>query len=162
MVKKLDLASPWQIHRQKLAALFEYDEQVSVGPVEQSENGPSVTVSVNSHVKADALRKCLASPGFGDVLLSVVVLDTAAEETPTDILKAAFAYNPLVRGVETQIDPTGTPWTYLVMEPDIVQFPADNLADYRRNQTMTAEQAARDVLSLNAGTAICTADLREN
>lgn len=48
------------------------------------------------------------------------------------------------------------------MEQEFIQFPADNLADYRRNMTMTAEHAARDVLSLEAGTAICTADWREN
>ena len=159
---KLNLASPWQIHRQKLAALFELDEQVTVSPVEQSESGYTVTVSVNNHAKAAALRQILACPEFGNVRLAVVVIDTAAEETPADILRAAFAYNRLFRGVEINTDPTGTDWTYLIAEPDVVQFPADNPRDYRGNETMTVEQAALDALTLDAGTAVCTAALNEN
>lgn len=161
-MKKLDLSSPWQIHRQKLAALFELDEQVEVSPVEQTENGYSVTVRVGNHTKAAALQKVLACPEFGNVRLAVVVVDTAGEETPADILRAAFAYNRLFRGVETNTDPTGTDWTYLVAWADVVQFPADNLNDYRGNVTMLAADAARDCLTLDAGTAVCTADVREN
>lgn len=166
MTRKLDLSSPWQIYRQELAALLEYDDAVRVGPVEDGdESGQKfVTVEVSNHTTAAALEKLLKPKEFGNVTLTVEVKDTAQEETLADILKDAFAHNPIVRGVETQIDPTGTAWTYLVMEAEFVQFPADNLADYRRNQTLTAEQAARDALSLSleAGTAICTADLREN
>lgn len=161
-MQKLDLSAPWHIYRSKLAALFELDEEVTVGAVEFSESGYSLTVSVANHMKAAALRKILTSPDFGNVRLSVVVVDTAAEETPADILKAAFAYNRLVRGVEVKTDQTGTEWTYLVMEADIAQFPGDNLADYRGNVSMLMADAARDVLTLEAGTAVCTADLTEN
>lgn len=164
-MKKLDLASPWQIYRQKLAALFELDEQVTVGPVEQSESGPCVTVEVESHDKTVALQRLLKpSIEFGDggVTLRVNVVDTAAEMKPADVLRAAFAYNRLFRGVEINTDPTGTDWTYLVAEPDVVQFPGDNLNDYRGNVSMLAADAARDVLTLDAGATVCTADLREN
>lgn len=167
MMRKLDLSAPWQIYRQELAALLEYDDAVRVGPVEDTDDasGKFVTVEVSNHTTAAALEKLFAEPKtFGNVTLTVEVKDTAQEETLADILKDAFAHNPIVRGVETQTDPTGTQWTYLVMEPEILQFPADNLEDYRRNMTLTAEQAARAALSLSleAGTAICTADLREN
>ncbi len=161
-MNKIDLASPWQIHRQKLAAVFELDEQVDVSPVENTENGPVVTVRVKNHAKAAALEKILACPEFGNVHLSVVVVDTAKEETSADILRAAFAYNPLFRGVEINTDPTDTDWTYLVAWDDIVQFPADNLNDYRGNMSMLVADAARDVLTLDAGTAVCTVDLMEN
>lgn len=161
-MKKLDLSSPWQIHCQKLAALFEFDEQVEVSPVEQTENGYSVTVRVSNHAKAAALQQILACPEFGNVRLAVAVVDTAAEETSADILRAAFAYNRLFQGVETVTDPTGTDWTYLVAWADVVQFPADNLNDYRGNISMLAADAARDVLTLDAGTAVCTAALDEN
>lgn len=161
-MKNLELSTPWQIHRQKLAALFELDEQVTVGPVEQSENGYTVTVSVNNHVKAAALCQILACPEFGNVKLSVIIEDTSEEETPADIFRAAFTYNRKFCGVEVNTDMTGTEWTYLIAEPDVIQFPADNLADYRGNFTMLIADAARDVLSLDAGTAVCSADLREN
>lgn len=161
-MQKLDLSAPWHIHRQKLAALFELDDAVTVSPVEWTENGWTVTLSVSDHHKAAALQKLLGSPEFGNVKLSVVVVDTAKEETPADILRAAFAYNPRFKGVETKTDPTGTEWTYLVAWDDTVQFPADNLNDYRGNLSMLAAVAARDVLTLEAGTAVCTADLTEN
>lgn len=167
MMRKLDLSAPWQIYRQELAELFAFDDAVTVGPVEEgygyeSEN-QSVTLEVSNHTTAAALEKLFKEPKtFGNVKLTVEVKDTAQEETLADILRDAFAHNRLVRGVETQTDPTGTQWTYLVMEADILQFPADNLADYRRNMTLTAEQAARDVLTLEAGAAICTAALDEN
>lgn len=159
---KLNLSSPWQIHRQELAALFELDEQVTVGPVEENDGGYTVTVKVSNHQKADALKKILASPEFGNVKLTVAVEDTAAEESVADVLRAAFAYNRAFRGVEINRDPTGTDWTYLVAEPDVLQFPADNLNDYRGNMSMLTADAARDVLNLDAGTAVCTADLWEN
>ena len=165
MMRKLDLSAPWQIYRQELAALLEYDDAVTVGPVgDYYEDGNKyVTLEVSNRTTAAALEKLFKEPkAFGNVKLTVEVKDTAQEETLADILRDAFAHNRLMRGVETQTDPTGTQWTYLVMEADVLQFPADNLADYRRNMTVTAEQAARDVLTLEAGTSICTADLTEN
>lgn len=165
-MRKLDLSSPWQIYRQELAELSALDDAVTVGPVEGGDESETklVTLEVANHTTAAALKKLFAKPKTLEcgVTVSVIVKDTAQEETLADILRDAFAHNRLVRGVETQTDPTGTQWTYLIMEADILQFPADNLADYRRNMTVTAEQAARDVLTLEAGTAICTADLREN
>ena len=165
MIKHLDLSSPWQIYRQELAQLFGGDDAVTVSPVGDydTDGNKYVTLEVANHTTAAALEKLFKEPKtFGNVKLTVEVKDTAQEETLADILRDAFAHNRLVRGVEMQIDPTGTQWTYLVMEADILQFPADNLADYRRNMTVTAEQAARDVLTLEAGTAICTAALNEN
>lgn len=164
MKTKLDLTAEWYQCRAKLAAVLELDDDVTVGAVEDGDEGGEkyVKVRVSNHTTAAALEKLLKPKTFGNVTLNFEVEDTAQEETLADIMKDAFAHNRLVRGVETHTDPTGTVWTYLVMEPDIVQFPADNLMDYRGNATMTAEQAARDCLTLDAGAAVCTADLREN
>ncbi len=162
-MNKLDLSAPWYIYRNKLAAIFELDSEVTVGAVENAESGVTVTLRVSNHTKAAALQKALKpSVEFGNVTLSVVVVDTAAAETPADVLRAAFAYNRLFRDVVTLKDPTGTEWTYLVSEPNILQFPADNLNDYRGNLSMLVADAARDVLTLDAGTSVCTADLTEN
>lgn len=164
MQKKLDLSAPWYQYRAELAAVLERDEDVSVGPVEDTDKSDvkSVRVSVSNHTTAAALAKLLQPKQLGNVTLNFEVQDTAQEETLADILKDAFAHNRLVRGVERRIDPAGMVWTYLVMEPDVIQFPADNLADYRGNVSMLAADAARDVLTLDMGTAVCTIDLREN
>lgn len=162
-MQKLNLSAPWYLHRSKLAALFELDDEVTVGGVETTDDGVSVTVKVSNHTKAAALQKVLTPTlEFGNVKLSVIVLDTAEAETPADILRAAFSYNRLFRGVEVSTDPTGTDWTYLVADPSVLQFFGDNMEDYRGNVSMLVADAARDVLTLNAGTAVCTADLTEN
>ena len=163
-MQKLDLSAPWYIYRSKLAALFELDDSVSVGAIENdNEKGPSVTLKVESHAKADALRKVLPlNVNFGNVDLGIIIQDTAADDAnEADILRAAFAGNRLVRRVEETTDFTQTKHVFLVMEPSVTQFFADNLADYRRNVSQLAEETARDVLSLE-NAAICTADLTEN
>lgn len=159
----LELYSPWERHRQKLEVMFSLDEQVTVGEVERIGDDYAVTVKVSSHTKAVALEKLLASPEFGNVKLSVIVEDTAQEETPADILRAAFAYNRAIRSVEVKTDSTtGTKLTYLVTEPNIFQFQADNLADYRGNESLLAADVVREAITIGAGTSVCTADLRED
>lgn len=158
----LKLSAPWYKYRNELAALFELDEQVSVSAIENQDGGGTVTVSVFNHEKAVALFKILKDKlDFGSYSLRVKVEDTSGEETEADVLRAAFAYNRRVRGVRTVEDATGTEWCYLVMEPDVIQFFNDNLADYRRNTTILSADAAADVLALNV-TRVCTADLTEN
>lgn len=159
---KLDLSAPWYIYQRKLAALFEYDDSVTVGPVVGDEGDLSVTLKVSSHAKAAALKKVLKSLiDFGNISLEIVIEDMAVEGDEANTLRDAFANNRLVYGVETRTDATGTEHHYLVMEPDVIQIYADNLADYRGNISALAEEVAREALELNDAV-VCTADLCEN
>ena len=162
-MENLKLSDPWYVHRSKLEALFEMDDAVTVGPVENTENGPYVTVKVSNHNKAAALKKVIRpSVAFGNVTLQIMVEDTAEGESEAEILKAAFAYNRIVRGVETvQRDLTATLHTFLVVDPSVLQFWGDNMADYHGNISMLAADVAREVLELTDAQ-ICTADLRAN
>lgn len=160
-MKKLNLSAPWQIHRNKLAEVFHFDESVTVGDVVDSAGGCAVTISVSNHAKAAALNKLLKKTvEFGGVTLTVVVEDTAEEESVTELLKDAFSHNHLIRGVETIRNPTIGERAFVVIEPEIMQFWADNLADYRGNVSILAADAAQDVFVDDVN--FCTAALNEN
>ena len=159
----LKLTAPWHIFRNKLAAMFELDEEVSVSPVSDGENGKYITVSVSNHAKAAALGKILPkSVEFGIVPLTVTVTDVAAEETPAEIARAAFAYNRMVRDIRTDTDAAGAEHTYVIFEPDVMQFFNDDLSDYQGNFNALFEDAARDLFDVDPSVNFCTADLREN
>lgn len=164
----VSLSPPWAVYREKLAKLFELDGKVTVGPVVDIPGGKAIHIRTEDHGKADALYAFLnKSVRFGSVSMNIVVHDDSKYNALVVVggiegrIKAAFAGNRLVRRVETVTDSRGFEHTWLVMEPAVVQFWADNLADVHGNLTLTAEQLARDVLDI-PGVAICTADLREN
>ena len=160
---KANLSAPWYEHQKKLAAMFELDEDVSVSPISDGEDGPYITVSVSNHAKAAALGKILKkSVEFGGVTLNVTVVDVAAEETPAEIARAAFAYNRMVRDIRTDTDAAGAEHTYVIFEPDVMQFFNDDLSDYRGNFNALFEDAARDLFAVDPSVNFCTADLREN
>lgn len=166
MKQYLNMTAPWYVQQEKLAAFFELDDSVSVGdvtPIDGAEAGNYVvTVSVSNHAKAAALDKHLRKTyEFGNVTLRVNVLDVADEETPEEILKNAFAHNRLIRGVVHE-DGNGFERTFVVAEADVLQFAADNLADYRRNISMLASDVGSELFELDGGVSFCTADLREN
>lgn len=167
MKQLVNMSAPWYVQQRKLAAFFELDEAVSVGDVTPIDGGAAgeygVTISVSNRAKANALAKTLRkSYEFGGVTLRVNVLDVADDETPEETLKDAFAHNRLVRGVAHE-DANGFERTFVVVEPDVLQFRADNLADYRRNVSMLAADAAAELFEFDGGgVTFCTADLREN
>lgn len=172
MKQYLNMSAPWYVMQKKLAAFFELDSSVSVGdvtPIDGAEPGNyAVTVSVSNFAKADALDKTLRKTyEFGNIKLRVnvdgVAYDNMPKETPEETLKNAFAHNRLIRGVVKE-DGNGFERTFVVVEPDVLQFRADNLADYRRNISMLAADVAAELFDFDGddGTVFCTADLREN
>lgn len=161
---KLNLSAPWYIHAKKLAAIFAMDENVTVGDVTETDGGYVVNVSVSNHAKAAALDKILKkSVSFGNITLLVSVVDTTDDETLIETLKDAFAHNRLFRRIETEPDMTGTTErTFIIAEPDVIQFYADDLSDYRRNFNGLAADVARELFDVDGDVNFCTADLTEN
>lgn len=166
--QKLDLSAPWEVRRSKLAALFAYDEEVTVSAVQDDslhsgEGAKAVALSVSNHAKAAALKK-LAERAFDyGAGFRVVVEDTAEEESMIDTLKAAFAYNPLLRRVESVEDTAGVEWIFAVMEAEPLQCFTDCFPqDCNGNFTALASDVAAELFEVPANTHFCTADLREN
>lgn len=162
-MKNVNLSTPWHIYRNKLAALFELDDDVTVSPVSSKGEAMEVAVSVKNHAKAEALGQLLKpSVTFGNITLDVIVSDDSGEMTPDQIVRSAFAYNGLVNRIETFTDAAGAEHLYVVFDPDVIQFFADDLSDYRGNYNGLAEDVARELFDADVSVNFCTADLREN
>ena len=136
---------------------------MTVGEIEGSGDQLEVIVTVATHEKAVALEQLLRKTvSFGNVTLTVRVHETG-ENRPADVLKAAFAYNPMVSAVY-EVEGTGAAMgrTYVVFEPDVVQFFNDDLTDYLGNFTAIAADVARDLFNVEGNVSFCTRDLEEN
>lgn len=162
----LNLSAPWNIYRNKLAAMFEHDNEVDVSDISEVSEGNSseleITVRVETHAKADALIKLLKpTVHFGGVSVHVNVVEANTEETPESILKAAFSYNPVINFIDSYVDDTNSHHTFAVFEPGIVQFFADDLSDYYGNFNALYEDVARELFVEMDGTGYSTALLDE-
>lgn len=151
--KKLDASAPWYEHCHKLAALFDGDDDVTVG--EYDDDSKTVKVYVRGNDKADALAKIIRTPvELGNVTINVeVVPDNDVEPTVEDIVHTALNGNPLFLGTVVE-ELYGGNATYVVFEPSVIQYWNDNIGSYFGFETKTAEDVAKDVLDINAF--ICT------
>ena len=168
MKPKTGLSAPWYTYQKKLAGLFAGDEAVTVGPVIQNDENSgavSLEVAVRGSEKATAIRKLLPdSVTFGNVALAITVKEDTSEMTAADVIKAAFAYNPLFVGVEAVTDAMGVNHVYGVFHTAVIQFFNDDLSDYRGNFTALAADVVREIFedTAYAGTLhFCTVDCEE-
>lgn len=156
--RKLDASAPWYEHCHKLAALFEHDEDVTIG--EYDEDTMTIKVYVRGKDKAEALGRIIAPEVNFDgknVLKVVVVPDNDGEPSLEDTLCYAFNGNPLYAGTAT-VELYGGTATYAVFEPAVIQYWNDNIGSCFGFKTETVEDVAREVLNVDAF--ICT-DVRD-
>ena len=67
---RLNLSAPWYTYQKKLTALFEYDDDVTVGPVLDVGGGKEMEIHVKGTDKTFALAQLLPETvTFGNVTL---------------------------------------------------------------------------------------------
>lgn len=153
-IKKLETSAPWYEYCHRLAALFAYDDEVSVG--EYDADSASVKVYVKGVDKSNALERILKHEVDFDgknVLKVNVIPDNDGEPSIEDTLQYAFDGNPLYTGTAT-VEMYGGTATYAVFEPTVVQYWNDNIGSCFGFKTETVEDVARDVLDIDAF--VCT------
>ena len=139
-----EMAPPWVTHARKLAALFEHDEDVTVT---YDDDPPTVRMWVRGGDKADALASSLLGEvRFGDVALSVIVIPDDGYQSPTDVMRRAFAGNPVVADVSSEGAGPMEGRCHVQFEPVVAQFPDDNLQSPFLITSMLYEDIARDVM----------------
>ena len=163
-IAKIQLRSPWVVYHEKLKALFGEDEGVEI-EFNGNSAGPKFTLRVADSRKADALSR-LVCPivDFGTVQGKVcVVPGNAGERLPddasaADLVAAAFDGNPVVTQVRQVSKGLFRDLAYCVFRNEVVQYPADNLADINGNETTLMEHVAREVMDMPAGNLVyfCT------
>lgn len=143
-MEKTKMSPPWVTYVVMMRQLFKRDKDVNV---QVSEDGLNVKLLVDGADKAAALEKLLPKMvEFGNVQVTISVCPSNKEMTTAELFRAAFDGNALYD--ETLcIDPlnTGSPMTYVMFKPEVIQFYSDNLGDPNGNTTTLAQDIAREV-----------------
>ena len=148
---KMTLSPPWCIFYREVQALFANDPEVHVVYDEEAE---VIKVYVDEPKKADILSKLLPTRKmFGRVGVDVQVIPADGKKLSTDLPEAvdasmfetAFAKNPAFSYAKTFPNLFGHVVTYVVFQPDVVQFYVDDISDiYGLRSTLYAD-IAKDV-----------------
>ena len=162
------LQAPWYIFGKKLKALFGSDPDIKVGDVFECDGSDAaryaIHIDVRRHEKYNALRKLLpAYKIFGNVKLAIVLFDEENINDASDkftLYTTAFNGNPIVDNMVRRKDQTGTEFLFIQFKPEVIQFFADNTADYNGNYNGLAQDIARDVFGGDyCGVNFCTAPI---
>lgn len=154
-MEKLQMASPWIMYYKKAKALFAKDPTVDVL---FDEDKMEVKFLVKGAQKAEALTKALpAEKEFGNVKIAIRVYPDNEEGDVTSILHDIFDRNGAMKEIKVSGGPVLTGLNYVIFEPAVVQFFADNLMDVNGNCSTLYEDLARAVFKEDfAGVAFCT------
>lgn len=125
------LTPPWQGIANKLTALFEGDNEITVTPDFRDPENRVIRICVNNAGKCNALIKLLPEEyTLGDVKVALDVVPGNKPESPAALARMAFAGNPNFEGV-TEVSPCtdGAPVTFAEFAPDVAQFWNDDLSN---------------------------------
>lgn len=154
MTDNVGVASPWLTRAREVYKLFEKDPEVTV---EYDNDGPSLKLRVANTSKSDALSKIMPQEMvFGNVTLTISVIPANEDESRAELFRRAFAGNPAVADIETIQDFTGSEVSYVIFQPEVVQFPNDNIGDIHGYSHMLFETIAKEVFDGDAGIHFCT------
>lgn len=152
----LDKRAPWYDLYHELEGLFAYDEDVNVV---FDKVKLEVKLYVTGAAKAAALSRLIADhKSFGNIEVPIDVIPSNDGESVASLVKTAFAGNPIVADI---IEVPGDvailgDATYLVVQNETIQYDGDNLASPWGIETVTVEEALKDVVADLNGLLIST------
>ena len=153
----LGLRSPWVLYHEKVKALFGGDNDISI---EFDNEKMKLTIKVNGTKKADALSRLI--PGHVGLLKVYVVPANSGGDTlpddasPLDIANAAFEGNSAIAQIRAVSKGLFRGLCYCVFKKEVIQYPADNLADINGNESTLMEFIAEEVMENSSGIYFCT------
>lgn len=155
------IQSPWVTTYNKIKALFERDDDLTISPLSEDEGGVyTFSISSANETKINAIEKILANNyEFGNVTLNIkFIVDDAGKEgiTAAD-LKNAFTGNNVVSKIETIPNPFGSTQTFVMFNKEVIQFYNDDISDRYGNYNGLAEDIARELFNeTDASISYCT------
>lgn len=142
----LSKSAPWVTYARKLKAMFGSDPEITVNYIDDSV--PEVKLLVNNPTKADALTKLLPDMMiFGNVSLKVTVIPSNTTETFEDLIKRAFAGNPIVSYIDHGDGPFGSNICFVAFENAVIQYFDDSLDDPYGLDSTLAEDICREIFA---------------
>lgn len=152
-LNNLNVFSPWVVFVNKVAALFGDDPEIEI---EYDNDAVELTLRVANQSKADAIAKLLGeSRQFGNVVLKVNVVPANEDESDAGLIRRALAGNPHVWDF-TDVDAMGFKASYVIFNPEVIQYKSDDLQSAFGVSTTVAEQICRDVFDGTDGVFFCT------
>ena len=155
---RLKLSPPWDEYYRKINALFELDPDVRVL---YDDEDYIIKLFVDNSEKATAIQNLLpATVPMGNITLKIEVIPAngfgAEIEKIEDILRTAFAWNPIVSNIVVTSGMGSFNAIYVVFVKKVVQYFNDNLTDIHGFRSTLYEDIAREIFSLGTGVYFCT------
>lgn len=152
-VKNERLSPPWYIYHKKLRSLFEEDDQVNIGELEQGPDGQyTAEITVSDKEKQAALQQIiLQNVKMGNINITYTFADPqdipqADDDVSLETFIVAFKENPILVKTATAQTLSGNLQYYAIFKKEVIQFFADNISDYYGNYNGLAVDIAREVL----------------
>ena len=173
-MKKLNLQSPWVTYYNKIRALFDGDEEVSISDISPAEeNTAGIDVDYEFMIVVCNKEKYIAMTQlmprvveFGNVKLGIEVCLVGEDDGYSERIKqyeALFKGNHHVKDIKDVIDQAGVHHGFVRFYPDIVQFYNDDISDYSCNWTGLLHDIAKEIFTSEyRGVNFCIADVKEN
>lgn len=153
MSENIGLSSPWVIFARKITALFEKDPDIKCV---WDNDECNLKIYVESSSKAEALTQILPTEKvFGNIVMTITVIPANRLTNNINLFKDAFANNPSISFIET-IHGLNNPLTFIVFEPEVVQYYNDSAGDYHGVASTLYQDLAEDIFENREGIYFCT------
>ena len=144
-MSSVGLSSPEVSEARKVYALFNRDPDIDI--VYDKEN-TEVKLYVNNPIKAAALSEIvIPEKQLGNVTLKITVIPSNEKQSNIDIIRQAFAGNPVVSDIIVDDSPSQIGFSHVLFENNVVQYFNDCLNDPFGLESTLYEDLARDVLT---------------
>lgn len=164
----LKISPPWIVWQKQAKALFENDPDIWIDAATAAAD-PEITLYVAKPAKAAALARMLPEcKEFGNVKCRINIVPPngalampKAPEGGAELAMAAFGENGAVACIRQVSKGLFRDLAYVAFDREVVQFPADNIADINGNWSGLMEDIAREVCERAEGIFFCTAGAGE-
>lgn len=168
-VSNMKLEAPWYSFQKKVKALFGQDPDIIVGELEEMTGGDAqygFSIEIRNHEKFLAFDSVFPKvKTFGNVAVCITLYDEengVKQDNAVETYRTIFDGNPLVKDVRDAVDFTGTRHGFVRFQPQVIQFFADNTADFDGNWSGLAQDIAREIFADEfRGIHFCTAAVGE-
>lgn len=155
MNKKINLVTPWAEYFNQLGAFFKKDDDVRV---EYDNEAMVIKIYVDGDAKAEALSKLLpTSKKFGNVEVKVDIIPAnPLDASRIGLFKKAFEGNRAVADIETISDISSNDFSFVIFEPEVVQYYNDDLSDFNGICSTLYQDLAKELFGETEGCYFCT------
>lgn len=154
---KLQLSPPWDIHYQKIMAMFGQDSDVHIV---YDRDELEIKLYVEGNKKAEALSELLLNEvDFGGNCLRIVVIpsNVVCDYMSENKYYTAFQSNPAFRYARTYRQAfASNDLTYVVFANKVVQYFTDSLGDIHGLCSTLYQEIAKDIFVKEDGVFFCT------